>query len=105
LRVHSVEPGVGVASVAGAPSSMTKPAGVSPPPAANAPAGKTTATITPIDNAKRALQPTPWDCSKTDLLCRPAGLAVGLALKEPALPPSSGEFAPKLRFPRSEDVR
>src|SRR3954447_21851191 len=86
-RVHSVEPGVGVDSVAGAPSSVTSPAGVRPPPAANAPAGKTTATITPIANAIRAFQPTPWDCCKTDLLCRPTGLAVGLALKGAALPP------------------
>src|SRR5262249_49116388 len=38
---------------------------------------------------------------QTSLLCRPAGLAVGLALKEPALPPHGG-FAPKLGSPAPE---
>src|ERR1700683_3699112 len=38
---------------------------------------------------------------QTDLLRRPTGLAVGLARKEPAPPPSSGGLAPKTWFPRS----
>src|SRR5512143_3097140 len=37
---------------------------------------------------------------KLDLLRRPAGLAVGLALKEPAPPPCGG-LAPESRVPRS----